>query len=84
MSRVVKHPHVTEKSMDEMDFRNKLVFVVDDGATKPEIVEAVEARYDVTVEDVNTQLTPDGEKKATLALSDADDAQEIASRIGVF
>ena len=84
MSRVVKHPHVTEKSMDEMDFQNTLVFVVDDGATKPEIADAVEARYDVTVEDVNTQLTPDGEKKATLALSDADDAQEIASRIGVF
>jgi large subunit ribosomal protein L23 len=84
MSRVVKHPHVTEKSMDEMDFQNTLVFVVDDGATKPEIADAVEARYDVTVENVNTQLTPDGEKKATLALSDADDAQEIASRIGVF
>ena len=84
MTRVVKHPHVTEKSMDEMDFRNKLVFVVDDGATKPEIVEAVEARYDVTVEDVNTQLTPDGEKKATVLLSADDDAQEVASRIGVF
>jgi len=84
MTRVVKHPHVTEKSMDEMDFQNKLIFVVDDTATKPEIADAVEARYDVTVEDVNTQITPDGEKKATLALSDSDDAQEVASRIGVF
>jgi large subunit ribosomal protein L23 len=84
MSRLLKHPHVTEKSMDEMDFQNKLIFVVDDEATKPEIADALEARYDVTVEDVNTQITPDGEKKATLVLSDDDDAQEVASRIGVF
>ncbi len=84
MSGVIKHPHVTEKSMDAMDFQNKLQFVVNDRATKPDIAAAVEARYDVTVEDVNTQMTMDGEKKATLSLSDADDAQEIASRIGVF
>ncbi len=84
MSRLLKHPHVTEKSMDEMDFQNKLIFVVDDEAHKPEIADAVEDRYDVTVEGVNTQITPNGEKKATLALSDDDDAQEVASRIGVF
>jgi large subunit ribosomal protein L23 len=84
MSRLIKHPHVTEKSMDEMDFQNKLIFVVDESATKPEIVEAVEDRYDVTVEGVNTQITPDADKKATLSLSDDDDAQEVASRIGVF
>jgi large subunit ribosomal protein L23 len=84
MSRIVKHPHVTEKSMDEMDFQNKLVFVVQDDASKPEILDAVEARYDVTVQTVNTQITPQGEKKATLALSEDDDAQEVASRIGVF
>jgi large subunit ribosomal protein L23 len=70
--------------MDEMDFQNKLIFVVDESATKPEIVEAVEDRYDVTVEGVNTQITPDADKKATLSLSDDDDAQEVASRIGVF
>jgi large subunit ribosomal protein L23 len=84
MTRVVKHPHVTEKSMDEMDFQNKLIFVVDSAATKPEIADAVEERYSVTVEDVNTQNTPNGEKKATLVLSESDDAQEVASRIGVF
>jgi large subunit ribosomal protein L23 len=84
MSAVIKHPHVTEKSMDKMDFENKLLFVVDLDANKPEIREAVQDRYDVTVEDVNTMVTTDGTKKATVALSDDDDAQEIASRIGVF
>jgi len=84
MSTVIDHPLVTEKAMDEMDFDNKLQFVVDIDATKTEIAEAIESRYDVTTTGVNTQITPQGEKKAVVALSDDDDAQEIASRIGVF
>ncbi|MFB6159907.1 MAG: 50S ribosomal protein L23 [Haloferacaceae archaeon] len=83
MSRIV-HPLVTEKAMNEMDFANKLQFIVDLDATKPEVREEVQERYDVTVESVNTQVTPRGEKKATVQLSTDDDAQEVASRIGVF
>ena len=49
-----------------------------------EIGEAVEAQFGVTVEGVTTMVTPRGEKKATVQLSAEDDAQEIASRIGVF
>jgi large subunit ribosomal protein L23 len=81
---VIKHPHVTEKAMDAMDFENKLQFIVDLGAAKPDIAAAIEERYDVTVEKVRTQVTTDGRKKATVRLSAADDAQDIASRIGVF
>lgn len=81
---VIKHPLVTEKAMDEMDFGNKLQFIVDVDAAKPEIVEAIESQFDVTVDDVNTQVTPKGQKKATVALGEGDDAQEVASRIGVF
>jgi large subunit ribosomal protein L23 len=81
---VIKHPHVTEKAVDKMDFQNKMQFVVDLDAEKAEIGEAVEAQFGVTVEGVTTMVTPRGEKKATVQLSDDDDAQEIASRIGVF
>ena len=84
MSSVLEHPLVTEKAMNEMDFDNKLQFITDIDATKPEIVEEVETRYDVTVESINTQITPKAHKKATLSLSDDDDATEVASRIGVF
>jgi large subunit ribosomal protein L23 len=84
MSTIIEHPLVTEKAMDEMDFDNKLQFIVDIDATKPEISEAIESRYDVTITKVNTQITARGEKKAVVALSADDDAQEIASRIGVF
>jgi large subunit ribosomal protein L23 len=84
MNGVVHHPLVTEKAMNQMDFDNKLVFVVDIDATKPTIAAEVERRYDVVVEGVNTQVTMKGEKKATVTLSEDDDAQEVASRIGVF
>ncbi|WP_224448947.1 50S ribosomal protein L23 [Haloprofundus salilacus] len=81
---VIRHPLVTEKAMNEMDFDNKLQFIVDIDAAKPEIEEEIESRYDVTVANINTQVTPKGTKKATVRLSEDDDAQEIASRIGVF
>jgi large subunit ribosomal protein L23 len=75
---------VTEKAMDEMDFDNKLQFITHIDADKPEISNEVEERYDVTVVNINTQITPDAEKKATITLSDEDDATDVASRIGVF
>ena len=81
---VIEHPWVTEKAMNEMDFQNKLQFIVDIDATKPEIRDAVEERYDVAVDNVNTQITMKGNKKATVTLGEDDDAQEVASRIGVF
>ncbi|GAA0268249.1 50S ribosomal protein L23 [Halobacterium noricense] len=84
MSGIIDYPIVTEKAMDEMDFQNKLQFVVDIDAAKPEIRDAIEAQYDVTVTNVNTQITPEANKKATVTLSDEDDAQDVASRIGVF
>jgi large subunit ribosomal protein L23 len=59
-------------------------FIVDIDAGKAEIADDVEDRFGVTVQKVTTMVTPQGEKKATVQLSADDDAQEIASRIGVF
>lgn len=84
MNSIIEHPLVTEQAMNEMDFKNKLLFIVDVDATKPEIRDEVQERYDVVVDDVNTQVTSKGKKKATVTLSVDDDATEIASRIGVF
>ena len=81
---VVKRPHVTEKAMDLMDFENKMQFVVDIDAEKPAIAEAIEDAYDVEVDTVHTQITMDGEKKATVGFVGDDVAQDLASRIGAF
>ncbi|WP_459192229.1 50S ribosomal protein L23 [Halosimplex sp. J119] len=81
---VIKYPNMTEKAMDDLDFQNKLQFVVAGDATKPEIADAVSEQFDVTVVDVTTQVQPDGEKKAYVKLSEDDEAEDVASRIGVF
>ena len=80
----VKYPYVTEKAMNEMDYRNKLQFVVATDADKPAIKDEIEERFDVSITNVQTQITPQGEKKATVTLAEEDDAQDVASRIGVF
>jgi large subunit ribosomal protein L23 len=84
MTSVIEYPWVTEKAMNEMDFQNKLQFIVSLDADKPEIRDEIEAQYEVTIEKINTQVTMNGDKKATVTLSEDDDAQEVASRIGVF
>ena len=84
MSDVIEHPLVTEKAMNDMDFENKLQFIVHVDASKPEVEAAVAEEFDVEVTNVNTMITMDGRKKAIVTLGEDDDAQEVASRIGVF
>ena len=84
MMDAILHPHVTEKTVDKMDFDNKMVFICQTEATKAEIVEEVEEQFDLNTTDINTMITPKGQKKAELTLADEHDAQEVASRIGVF
>ena len=81
---VLLYPLITEKTIDSIDFENKLVFIVDLSASKPEIKQAVEDHYGVSVTKVNTQITMKGTKKATVQLSAEDDAQDVISRVGVF
>lgn len=84
MKDVIIHPLVTEKSMDDMDFENKLQFKCRSHATKDDIAEAIEQQFEVDVVSVNAHVTMDGTKKAIVELSEDDDADEVASRIGVF
>jgi len=49
---VILGPHVSEKSTAAADKRNQVVFKVRLDATKPEIRQAVELLFDVTVEAV--------------------------------
>ena len=53
---VVLAPHITEKST-MLSETNSVVFRVASGATKPEIKEAIEALFGVTVTGVNTLVT---------------------------
>ncbi|WP_265529053.1 50S ribosomal protein L23 [Sphingomicrobium marinum] len=81
---VVLAPHITEKSTMASE-HNAVVFKVSGDATKPQIKEAVEALFDVTVTKVNTIVSKGkvkrwrgkpykrtDEKKAIVTLKDGD------------
>ncbi len=69
--------------MMEMEEENKLEFVVDLEATKPQISNAVEELFDVEVEKVNTRIDKNG-KRAIVKFTDEYSAEEIGMRVGVF
>jgi large subunit ribosomal protein L23 len=81
---IVKHPHVTEKTMDRLDHQNTLDFVVDIDASKPTIAWALEEMFDTEVEDVRTLITPEAEKRAIVRFPESVEAEDIAMRVGVF
>ena len=59
---VVLAPHITEKST-MLSEHNAVVFRVAPGASKPEIQQAIEALFNVTVTGVNTIVTKGKSKR---------------------
>lgn len=81
---IIVKPQVTEKTMNLIDQNNELTFVVSRKANKVTIKQAFEQLYDVKVINVNTHISPKGVKVAYIKLSEEDDAEDIAVKIGVF
>jgi large subunit ribosomal protein L23 len=81
---IIKHPHLTEKSVGMVDEENTLVFIVEEESTKPTIADAVESLFDVEIEKVNTQITQDGEKKAYVRLTPDYEALDVATQLGML
>lgn len=52
--RLLKTPHLTEKSVLQKEVGNQITFVVDSGANKTEIRRTIEGLFKVTVLNVNT------------------------------
>jgi len=82
--KVIHYPLMTERSVNMIEYENKLVFMVDRKATKHMIAKAVEELYEVEAETVNTLITRKGEKKAFIKLKDEYDASDIAIRLGIL
>ncbi len=81
---VIKHPYLTEKSVNLIDEQNTLVFMVDERANKNQVKQAVETAFDVKVANVNTQNTFKAGKKAYVKLTADHDALDIATRLGML
>lgn len=88
---VLLYPYVTEKSMNHMtgsptqEFKdgNRIEFIVLRSATRKEIKDEFEKRFEVKVEKVWTRITKEG-KHAIIKLAEGYSAEEIGMRIGVF
>ena len=81
---IIKHPLATEKAVRLMESENKLIFIVDKKATKPEIKKAIEHLFNVKVQKVNTLIDTTGRKKAYLKFSAETPAIDIATQIGII
>ena len=80
---VVQYPLGTEKSIRLMEAENKLIFIVDRKATKADIKQAIEERFEVTVDNVNTHNTFQG-KKAIVTFGGDTLAIDVATKLGLM
>jgi len=81
---VILYPLMTESSSLMVERENKLVFVVSLKANKKDVKRAVEELYEVKVKDVNTQITPQGQKKAFVKLQPDFKAADVAIKLGIL
>jgi len=81
---VILYPLMTEASSIMVEKENKLVFVVSLKAGKADIKRAVEELYEVKVDNVNTQITHQGEKKAYVKLRSEFKAADVAIKLGIL
>jgi large subunit ribosomal protein L23 len=75
---------ITERASEIVERENRLTFIVRRNATKGQIREAVEALYEVKVVQVNTIITPRGQKKAFVKLAPEYNAADLAVKLGLF
>jgi len=81
--KVLKYPHMTEKSVGLIEKENKIVFIVDRKADKKQIKEAFEKTFEVKVDKINTEITFQGEKKAYIKLKPNFKARDVAVKLGM-
>jgi large subunit ribosomal protein L23 len=81
---VIHYPLMTESASLMVEKENKLVFVVSLKASKADVKRAVEELYEVKVKEVNTLITPQGEKKAFVKLQPEYKAADVAIKLGML
>lgn len=81
---IIKYPLSTEKSIRLMESENKLIFAVNKKATKKEVKKAIEEMFKAEVVNVNTFVSPEGEKRAYVKFSPKKPAIDIATQMGLM
>ena len=81
---IILYPMMTEKVMKGVEDENKVSFVVNRKAKKPEIARALKELYGVDVLKINTLITLKGQKKAIVRLKEEGSAESLATKLGML
>ena len=82
-SKVILKPYITEKTFAMVENENKICFIVERSASKPQIAEAIKTLYNENAKDVNTARTIYG-KKAFVKFETTEKARDLATKIGML
>lgn len=83
-TQIIKHALSTEKSMKLIDTENRIIFAVERTSTKTQIKNAVEYMFKAKVINVNTTITPSGQKNAHVTFAKETPARNIATTLGLM
>ena len=82
--KAILHPLSTEKSIKLMEAENKLIFQIDNKATKKDVKEALEKLFKVKIDSIRTSITMRGKKRAYVKFKPESPAIEIATQLGMM
>ena len=82
-TKIILRPYVTEKTFALVENEQKICFLVEKEATKPQIMEAGKTLYNEDAFNIDTARTIYG-KKAFVKLNSPDKARDLANKIGMM
>jgi large subunit ribosomal protein L23 len=82
--KVIKVPLSTEKAIRQIEFDNKLTFVINPRATKQDVKRAVEELFKVRVVKINIQNSFTGQKRAYVKLGPEHLASDVSADLGLI
>lgn len=82
--QIIHHPLSTEKAIRQIEFDNKIVFVIHPRATKSDVKRAVEELFKVKVTSVNIHNSFYGGKRAFVKLSPEYLASDVSADLGLI
>ena len=82
--KIIRFPLSTEKCIRQVEFDNKMTFVIGTKARKEDVKKAVEELFKVKVLKVNLHNTFNGRKVAYVKLSQEKSAADISADLGLI
>jgi large subunit ribosomal protein L23 len=83
-NEILKYPLLSEDAVTLLEAENKITFIVDLRSDKHDVKRAVQELYEVRVAKVHTLITPEGDKKAFVKLTQDFKAADLAVRLGIL